>query len=179
MTDVSRGHTGGSPCVPVVWMVRTDNEGDVKHTYLYPLESGEEWLWQASRCDAVDLFGNPALDAPETLWQLSVKVGGAVANVREEFHKRLESRDRVCIGRHYVVPGSRCDAAQDRAQEADLTVHAVTVSTWDAPPLDGTHYANTFALLSGVAGRDGRDGWEDIRKFLVAYRGHKVVPVWM
>lgn len=152
----------------------------MKHTYLCPLEDGELWLWRASRADCADLFGDPDVDDSQGVdWDLNARVGDALAKAREELHRRLESRDQICIGRHYAVPGSLCDVARGREREADTTVRSLTLELWDAPPLSGSLFAIVWAELSRTAGRDGRDDWAEISAFLDKHRDHRVVPVWM
>lgn len=158
----------------------------MKHTYLYPLEDGELWLWRAARMGGADLFGNPVAAAPDEEWVLHVQTSEVLDRARAELHRRLEPRDRVCIGRHYVIPGSHCETARERAWSADGTVRSVTGELWEAPYFHGHTYANVFGALAKVAGRDGRDDWRSIEAFCRKYRctpdngkRFRVVPVWM
>ncbi|MCP9209550.1 hypothetical protein [Streptomyces cucumeris] len=151
----------------------------MKHTYLYPLKEGERWLWRAGRMDGADLFSSPDTDAPDVEWSLSVGIADAVGAARNQLHERLHERERICVGRHYVIPGSLCEVAQERAREADQAVHRITEAFWDAQHLDGIPYANAYSWLKKVAGQGGRDDWKAIRNFLVAYRRWRVIPVWM
>lgn len=156
----------------------------MKHTYLYPITDQELWLWRASRMDGSDLFGSPPADAPDVEWSLDHGIGESLFAARNELHKRLKSRDRICIGRHYVIPGSLCEAAQDRQRLADITVCRVTELLWDAPYFIPRFREEVYVLLEPVAGRDGRDSLVEIRDFL-KYCGSpsenqiRVVPVWM
>jgi hypothetical protein len=158
----------------------------VKHTYLYPIEDGELWLWRSARTDATDLFGSPGVDAAEEEFQLHVILGDALGSARELLMRRLKRRDRVCIGQSYMIPGSRCEAAQEREAEADSTVREITQELWRAPYFYGTTWANVVSTLKKTAGRDGRDEWPDIQAFCNAHRCTKengkrtrVIPVWM
>lgn len=152
----------------------------MKHTYLYPLEDGELPLWRMARMGAADLFG----DVHESDVQFYLGLSDALGEAREELHKRLESRDRICIGRHYVIPGSLCEVAQDRARSADGVVREITELLWDAPIFRGDLYTLTFAHLKRSAGRGGRDAWGGIDAFLRAHTeepegSHRIIPVWM
>lgn len=152
----------------------------MKHTYLYPLEDGELPLWRMARMGAADLFGSPEEEPPSATWEHYITLGDALGDAREELHKRLESRDRVCIGRHYVIPGSLCEVAQSHEREADQVVRYVTEQLWDAPVFDRTLFANVWDKLKRTDGRDGSDGWADsICLFLGTHRGRRVIPVWM
>ncbi|MER6605727.1 hypothetical protein ABT282_07380 [Streptomyces sp. NPDC000927] len=150
----------------------------MKHICLYALEDGEEWLWRVSRRDASDLFGSPGADAPDVMWDLDRKVSDALSEARENFLARLIERDRICVGRHYVVPGSLCEGARARAEEADPIVREITDLTWDAPVLDQDLYSYIRVRLGRAAGQDGRDDQKVIDNFLDANRGRRVVPVW-
>lgn len=158
----------------------------MKHTYLYPLEDGELWLWRAARMGGSDLFGGPDTAAPEEEWGLYVRTSEALDRARAELHRRLEPRDRICIGRHYVIPGSHCETAREREREADGTVRSFTERLWEAPYCHGHTYADTVNDLRKTAGRDGRDDWETIEAFCQKYRctpdngkRFRVVPVWI
>lgn len=151
----------------------------MKHTYLYPLEDGELWLWRAGRMGGSDLFGDPEVGAPDADWVLNAQVADALGAVRDRLMKRLESRDRICIGRQYMIPGSLCEVAQSRERDADQTVREITAEFWDAAHLDGYPYANTYSRLKKVAGQDGRDDWGTIKNFLVSHRRQRLIPVWM
>ena len=151
----------------------------MKHTYLYPLEEGELWLWRAGRMGCSDLFGDPETRAPNEEWRLDVEIADALGAARDELRKRLESRDRICIGRHYMIPESLCEVAQGREADADRTVRDITRRFWDAVHLDSYAYADTYNELKETAGRDGRDDWETVRNFLATHRRRRVVPVWM
>jgi hypothetical protein len=158
----------------------------VKHTYLFPLGKGERWLWRTARMDAGDLFGLPDTEEIEPLWVMQARIADAIGEAREELHERLKSRDRICIGRHYVIPGTLCEGAQDRARSADGVVREITEMLWDAPLFRGELYTRTFQHLERSAGRGGRDGWGDIAAFLRTYgmlpeegEHYRLVPVWM
>jgi hypothetical protein len=158
----------------------------VKHTYLYPIEDGELWLWQAARMDASELFGGPGEGASDEEFRLHVSLGDALGSARELLMKRLETRDRVCIGRSYVIPGSLDDAAKEREREADGTVKDLTRELWDAPYFYGTLWAYVIGTLKIGAGQGGRDEWPDIQAFCKTHRVTKgndkrtrVIPVWM
>lgn len=156
----------------------------MKHTYLYPLEPGERWLWRAARMEAGDLFGLPDTDEIRPLWTMQSRISEAVGEAREELYKRLESRDRICIGRHYVIPGTLDEGAQDRARSADGVVREITKKLWDAPLFRGDLYTFVFTELRRSAGRGGRDEWRDIDTFLRTYgmiptEPYRIVPVWM
>jgi hypothetical protein len=156
----------------------------MKHTYLYPLAAGERWLWRAARMDAGDLFGLPDTEEIQPLWVMESRISDVIDQAREELHRRLESRDRICIGRHYVIPGSLCEGAQDRARSADGVVRGITERLWDAPLFRGDLYTFTLTELRRSAGRGGRDGWGDIAAFLRTYgmvpaEPYRLVPVWM
>lgn len=151
-----------------------------KHSYLYPLRDDERWLWRTARMDGSDLFGTPDPDtAPPSEWVLNVGVSEALGAVRDELHRRLESRPRICIGRHYAIPGSLCESAQAHEIEADWTVREVTGLTWDAPSLGGDVLSLVQVALHRSAGQDGRDDWGTIEPFLTSHRGQRVIPVWM
>jgi hypothetical protein len=156
----------------------------VKHTYLYPITSAELWLWRASRMDGGDLFGNPPVDAPDAEWSLCVGIADAIGAARTELHKRLETRDRICIGRHYVIPGSLDEGARARGRDADGTVRGLTELLWDAPPFLDDTYGLAYVELKATAGTGGRDEWSEIRSFLGKHVSTqenpvRLVPVWM
>lgn len=158
----------------------------MKHTYLYPIADGELWLWRAARMDAWDLFGSPDLEADGEEWRLHREIGEASAKARDELHKRLKSRDRVCIGRSYVIPGSLCDVAKERAREADATVRDITQELWEAPYFYGHTWAWVIGSLKIAGEGGGRDEWADLQVFCKAHRCTKengkrtrVIPVWM
>lgn len=157
----------------------TEGSKDVKHTYLYPLEDEEGWLWRVARTSGSDLFGDPDVEAPDGEWLMSVRISEALEEARSELHERLRSRDRICIGRHYVIPDSLHRGARERAKQADGVVSVITRELWEAPVLNGLVYANVVSRLKGTTGRDGQDDWNTISAFLSRYRGRRVVPVWM
>lgn len=151
----------------------------MKHTYLYPVVNNDLWLWRAGRMDADDLFGVPNLNAPDDFWAMNVGIADALGAARKRLFGRLKNRDRICVGRHYAIPGSLSDTAQERQREADLVVHQITSLTWDAPILDSYLSNEMRLLLRQSAGTEGRDEWSEISTFLAAQEGHRVIPVWM
>lgn len=156
----------------------------MKRTYLYPLEQGERWLWRAARMDDCDLYGTPDTEEIEPLWTMRERIANVIGEAREELEKRLESRDHICIGRHYVIPGSLDEAAQERARSADGVVREITERLWDAPLFRGDLYTFTFKELERSAGHGGRDEWPEIAAFLRTYgmipeQPYRLVPVWM
>jgi len=158
----------------------------VKHTYLYPLEDGELPLWRMARTGATDLFNSPDGDPPSPMWEHFTRLSDALGEARGELHKRLESRDRICIGRHYVIPGSFCEVARSREREADDVVRLITRDLWEAPYFRTPLCRDVLSLLKGTAGQGGRDDWAAIRAFCSKYhvtkengRRFRVVPVWM
>lgn len=158
----------------------------MRYTYLFPLEDGELPLWRMARMGAADLFDSPDEEPPSPMWEHYIRLSDALGDARGELHKRLESRDRICIGRHYVIPGSLCEVAQSHEREADATVRVITRELWDAPYFYSHTYLNTYSALEKVAGRDGRDVWSEIKAFCVKHqvtkengRRIRVVPVWM
>lgn len=156
----------------------------MKHTYLHPLHADELWLWRAARMDAGDLFGMPGTEDVDSVWSIELGISDALGRAREELHRRLNSRDRICVGRHYVIPGTLDEGAQDRARSADVTVHGLTRELWDAPVFTGDVYTKVYLQLERTAGRDGRDTWAEMLPFLRMYgfapaEPWRVVPVWM
>jgi hypothetical protein len=158
----------------------------VKHTYLYPLKDGELPLWRMARTGAADLFDSPQEEPPSVMWEHYMRLSDALGAARDELHKRLESRDRICIGRHYMIPGSLCEVAQSHERDADQVVRYVTRDLWDAPLFYGITWANVVGTLQRAAGQDGRDEWAEIQGFCAVNRmskdngkGIRVVPVWM
>lgn len=130
-----------------------------------------------ARTGTSDLYETPEGEPPSVEWSAYMRIGDALGDARKELRKRLEDRDRICIGRHYVIPGSFCEVAQDRARSADGVVREITELLWDAPLF-------RFAHLKRSAGRGGRDAWGDIDAFLRAHTAepegsHRLVPVWM
>lgn len=156
----------------------------MKHTYLYPLEPGERWLWRAARMGAGDLFGVPDTNEVQPLLVIESRIADALGEAQKELHKRLESRDRICIGRHHVIPGSLDGVEPERARSADGVVRGITERLWDAPLFRGDLYTYVFTELERTAGRWGRDEWGDIAAFLRTYgmspaEPYRLVPVWM
>jgi hypothetical protein len=134
--------------------------------------------------DAGDLFGLPDTEEIEPLWTMQSRISEAVGEARDELYKRLKSRDRICIGRHYVIPGTLDEGAQDRACSADGVVRTITEVLWDAPLFRGSLYTCVYTELHRSAGRGGRDAWGDIAAFLRMYGKvpadpYRLVPVWM
>jgi hypothetical protein len=134
--------------------------------------------------DAGDLFGIPDTEEIRPLWVTQARISDAIGEARDELHRRLESRDRICIGRQYVIPGTLDEGAQDRARSADGVVRGITEKLWDAPLFRGDLYTFVFTELRRSAGRGGRDSWGDIAQFLHTYgmipaEPYRLVPVWM
>ena len=151
----------------------------MKNTYLYVLDDADLWMWYGSRMDASDMTDGPGEAASGHEWKLYVSLSDAIGSVRDTLHKRLESCDRVHIGQHYMIPGSRCEVAREREAEASTVVREVTRLTWDAPfILD--HLVDSLAALLRVAPVDEyRDSWTQVEAFLNSNRGRRVIPVWM
>jgi hypothetical protein len=156
----------------------------VKHTYLYVLPPGKTWLWNAARRGATDLTGSPDEDAPQEDWTHYIRLSDHLGHLRDLLHKEIEDQPRVCIGRHYVIPGSLCGVAQERARAADLTVHRITRALWDAPRFEGAVFDTVRGELERNAGCEHDRDWREIRRFLIEYKGSpertvRLVPVWM
>ncbi len=157
----------------------------MKHTYLYPLMPGEKWLWRAARMNAADLFGPDDMEESDPAYLLPLRVGDEIAGARTELHRRLKSRDRICAGEHYLIPGSLCEVAQERGRDADWIVRNVTMEIWEPLPFGGIRYANVRMELVKGAGQKGRSEAEEIRAFCSANRATPenpkpmVIPVWM
>lgn len=159
----------------------------MKHTYIYPIGDEELCLWRTSRMGAEDLFGYPDVDkSPDTEWVLQSRISDALGAARDELHKRLETRDRICIGRHYMIPGSLSEVARSHEWDADRTVREITQKLWDAPHFYGHTFVDVRSRLIKTAGQDGRDDRDVIDAFCKEHRVTKdngkrirVVPVWM
>lgn len=151
----------------------------MKNTYLYVPNDADLWLWWGGRMGAADLFGDPELSAPDSEWALNAHVSEALGAVRDVLHKRLESCDRVHIGQHYMIPGSRCEVTREREARADTAVREITRLTWDAPFILDHLVDSLGALLRGMPVSGYRDGWVQIEAFLGSNRGRRVIPVWM
>ena len=79
----------------------------MKHTYLYRLPVGSRWLWTAGRAGAEDLFMSPETgDGTDPDWQAYIGLSDHLGHMRDLLHKAIEDQPRVCIGKHYAIPGS-------------------------------------------------------------------------
>jgi len=152
----------------------------VKDTYLYRLPAGKRWLWTAARAGADDLFLAPESDdGTDADWLSYIGLSNHLGHMRELFHKVIEDQPRVCIGHHYMIPGSFSEVAQSREAEASETVRLVTLWTWDAPELRDTTLFQLRTTLGRSTGQNGMDSRADLMAFLDANQGHRIVPVWM
>lgn len=152
----------------------------MKHTYLTTLPAGKRWLWTAGRAGAADLFLSPETgDGTDPDWQKYIALSNHLGHMQELFHAAIEDEPRVCIGRHYMIPGSLCEVSQEREGMASETVRLVTLWTWDAPELADTILFRLRTTLSRSTGQDGMDSRADLMAFLDAHKGRRVVPVWM
>jgi hypothetical protein len=152
----------------------------MKNTYLYVLPPGKRWLWTAARAGAEDLFLSPETgDGTDPDWQGYIGLSNHLGHMRDLFHAAIEDQPRVCIGNHYMIPGSFSEVSQSREADASETVRLVTLWTWDAPTLEGTTLFQLRTTLGRSTGRDGMDSRAELRAFLDANEGHRIVPVWM
>lgn len=151
----------------------------MKNTYLYTLPSGARWLWTAGRAGAADLFRSPEVDAPQEDWVKYTGLSDHLGHMRDMLHEVIKEEPRVCIGNHYMIPGSLCEVSQSRESEASEAVRLVTLWTWDAPQLEDTTFFQLRNTLARTAGRDGADSRADLMAFLEASKGRRIVPVWM
>jgi hypothetical protein len=152
----------------------------VKHTYLYRLPAGKRWLWTAGRAGAADLFLSPETgDGTDSDWQGYIGLSNHLGHMQELLHKAVEDEPRVCIGEHYMIPGSFCEVSQSREAEASETVRLVTLWTWDAPVLEGTTLSRLRATLNRPTDAEGMSSRAERMAFLAANEGHRIVPVWM
>lgn len=152
----------------------------MKHTYLYRLPEGKRWLWTAGRAGAADLFLSPeAGDGTDPDWQAYIGLSDHLGHMQDLLRKAVEDEPRVCIGEHYMIPGSFCEVSQSRESEASEAVRLVTLWTWDAPTLADTTLFRLRTTLGRTAGRDGADSRAELMAFLEGNKGHRIVPVWM
>lgn len=152
----------------------------MKNTYLYTLPAGKRWLWTAGRAGADDLFLSPeAGDGTDADWQAYIGLSNHLGHMRDMFHKVIEDQPRVCIGNHYMIPGSLCEVSQSREGDASEMVRLVTLWTWSAPVLEDTILFQLRTTLNRSTGQNGMDSRADLMAFLDANKGRRVVPVWM
>lgn len=152
----------------------------MKHTYLYRLPAGKRWLWTAGRAGAADLFLNPETgDGTDPDWQGYIGLSNHLGHMQDLLHKAVEDEPRVCIGKHYMIPGSFCEVSQSREAEATETVRLVTLWTWDAPVLEGTTLSRLRMTLNRPTDAEGMSSRAERMAFLDANEGRRIVPVWM
>lgn len=152
----------------------------MKHTYLYRLPAGKRWLWTAGRAGAEDLFLSPEVEGgTDPDWQGYIGLSNHLGHMRDLLHKAVEDEPRVCIGKHYMIPGSFCEVSQSREAEASETVRLVTLWTWDAPVLEGTTLFRLRTTLGRPTDAEGMSNRAERMEFLDASTGHRIVPVWM
>lgn len=152
----------------------------MKHTYLYRLPAGKRWLWTAGRAGAADLFLSPETgDGTDADWQAYIGLSNHLGHMQDLLHKAVEDEPRVCIGKHYMIPGSFCEVSQSRESEATETVRLVTMWTWDAPVLEGTTLSRLRMTLNRPTDAEGMSSRAERMEFLDANQGHRIVPVWM
>lgn len=152
----------------------------MKHTYLYRLPAGKRWLWTAGRAGAEDLFMSPETgDGTDPDWQAYIGLSDHLGHMRDLLHKAIEDQPRVCIGKHYAIPGSFSEVSQSREADASERVRLVTLWTWDAPVLEGTTLSRLRLTLNRPTDAEGMSGRAERMEFLAANEGHRIVPVWM
>lgn len=151
----------------------------MKHTYLYTLPPGKTWLWTAGRAGASDLFRSPEVDGPEGDWVKYVGLSSHLGSMQDALHKAIKEEPRVCIGKHYMIPGSLCEVSQSREAEASETVRLVTLWTWDAPVLEGTTLFRLRTTLNRPTDSEGMSSRAERMAFLEANTGRQIVPIWM
>lgn len=152
----------------------------MKHTYLYRLPAGKRWLWTAGRAGAADLFLPPETgDGTDPDWQGYIGLSNHLGHMQDLLHKAVEDEPRVCIGKHYMIPGSFCEVSQAREAEASETVRLVTLWTWDAPELVDTILFRLRTTLNRPTDAEGMSSRADRMAFLEENKGHRIVPVWM
>ena len=152
----------------------------MKHTYLYRLPAGKRWLWTAGRAGAADLFLSPETgDGTDPDWQGYIGLSNHLGHMQELLHKAIEDEPRVCIGKHYMIPGSFCEVSQERESLASETVRLVTLWTWDAPELVDTILFRLRTTLNRPTDAEGMSSRAERMAFLEENKGHRIVPVWM
>lgn len=152
----------------------------MKHTYLYTLPEGKRWLWTAGRAGAADLFLDPETgDGTDPDWQSYIGLSNHLGHMRDLLHAAIRDEPRVCIGRHYMIPGSFCEVSQSREADASETVRLVTLWTWDAPVLEGTTLSRLRMTLNRPTDAEGMSSRAERMAFLDANEGRRIVPVWM
>ncbi|MEO3976946.1 hypothetical protein [Streptomyces sp. CAU 1734] len=151
----------------------------MKHTYLYPLPGGAQFIWRAGRAFATDLFGSPDGDDPGT-WKLLVSLDDGIAGARDEVFRLIRDAERVCIGQCYAIPGSINPDIADIEDGVHLSTREVTRLLWDAPVMDPALRATVDRAL-GPSGPHvpGRDPEPSIACFLDTHEGQRLIPVWM
>jgi hypothetical protein len=150
----------------------------MKHTYLYTY-SGPVRAWLEVRMDPADRGETSDIYAPDSEWVAHSRAYDARSVAYEALMESIKEAPRVCIGRRYVIPGSKNPDIHFFEEGVSESTRKVTVDLWDGPVMMPELRRRIMDRLTVCERDDSCDPLAEINRFLIRSTGRRVIPVWM